>query len=65
MVSASMNSPSVMMILPELVVLAIAVAIEVHGVLGLQSEEVPFFFRNESSLAGARRLGGDGAQHCR
>lgn len=43
MVSASMNSPSVMMILPELVVLAIAVAIEVHGVLGLQSEAVPFF----------------------
>src|ERR1017187_296016 len=43
MVSASMNSPSVMMILPELVVLAIAVAIEVHGVPGLQSEAVPFF----------------------
>jgi hypothetical protein len=44
MVSASVNSPSVMMILPELVVLAIAVAIEVHGVSGLQSEGVPFFF---------------------
>src|SRR5665213_993535 len=47
MVSASMNSPSVMMILPELIVLAIAVAIEVHGVLGLQSEAVPFFFETK------------------